>query len=343
MTVRIKVPGILLALLLLFAGPVQADVVWLKSGDRVSGKVESLDGSALRIKTDWGGTVTIKRDAIASIRTDSEINLMLYDGERVEARLDRDRDEEGDELKIVAEDQEPRGVTLQAVRYASVDAAVDRPGDRWQSRLTYGLNISTGNTDTENHSLRASSTLRRGPWRHQGNADLDLKKDSGTTTREQYRVGYQLDWFFRENWFAFGSSEYFQDELRGVDYRVTLGGGLGHQFWDNTLGALSLEGGISEVIEKVGGESDNNRALRAGLDYNRFYMGKRLELFHGSELLVLAERDRGEILKTSTGVRYALNSFLSTNFRVDFDHETEPSPGRKKSDLVYVIGVGFTW
>ncbi|MCC5888176.1 MAG: DUF481 domain-containing protein [Gammaproteobacteria bacterium] len=341
MTVRITLPGFFVALFLLLAGPVQADVVWLKSGDRVSGQVESLDGTALRIKTPWGGTLTIKRDAIESIRTDSEINLMLYDGERVEARLESDR--EGDEQQILPNGEEPRTLTLQAVRYASVDAAVDRPGDRWQSRLTYGLNISSGNTDTENHSLRASSTLRRGPWRHQGNADLDLKKDSGATTREQYRVGYQLDWFFREDWFAFGSSEYFQDKLRDVDYRVTLGGGLGYQFWDTTLGALSLEGGISEVIEKVGGESDNNRALRLGLDYNRFYMGKRLELFHGSELLVLAERDRGEILKTSTGVRYALNSFLSTNLRLDFDHETKPSPGRKKSDVVYVIGVGFTW
>lgn len=332
MTVRINVPGILVALFLLIAGPVQADVVWLNSGDRVSGTVESLDGSSLRLKTDWAGTLVIKREAIASIRTDSELNLMLYDGERVEARLEGDHEE--DEQQILPNGEAPRAVTLPAVRYASVDATVDRPGDRWQSRLSYGLNISSGNTDTESHSLRANSTLRRGPWRHQGTADLDLKKDSGTTTREQYRVGYQLDWFFREDWFAFGSSEYFQDKLRGVNYRVTLGGGLGYQFWDNTLGALSMEGGLSEVIEKVGGETENNRALRIGVDYNRFYMGKRLELFHGSEALVLADRDRGEILKTSTGVRYALNSFLSTNLRVDFDHETKPSPGRKKSDLV---------
>ncbi len=341
MIVRIKLPGILVALFLMLAGPAWADVVWLKSGDRVSGKIESLDGSALRIKTDWGGSVTIKRDAIASIRTDNELNLMLYDGERVQGRLESDREEE--EQQILAEGEDARTVTLQAVRYASVDAAVDRPGDRWQTRVTYGLNISTGNTETENHSLRASSTLRRGPWRHQGNADFDLKKDSGSTTREQYRVGYQLDWFFREDWFAFGSSEYFQDKLRGVDYRITLGGGLGYQFWDTTLGALSLEGGISEVIEKLNGETDNNRALRIGLDYKRYYMGQRLELFHGSELLVLAERDRGEILKTSTGIRYDLNSFLSTNLRLDFDHETEPAPGRKKSDVVYVIGLGFTW
>lgn len=341
MTVPINARELLFVLLLALAGTAQADVVWLKSGDRISGKVQSLDGSALRIDTEWAGTLTIKRDAIASIRTDEELHLMLYNGERVEGRLEVDREE--DEQQIVADGQDARTVSLQGVRFATVDNEVDRPGDRWQSRVSYGLNISSGNTDTESHSLRTSTTLRQGPWRHQGNLDLDIKKDSGATTREQYRVGYQLDWFFREDWFAFGSSEYFQDKLRDVDYRITLGGGLGYQFWDTTLGALSLEGGLSEVIEKVGGETDNNRALRLALDYKRYYMGKRLELFHGSELLALADRDRGEILKTSTGLRYALNSFLSTNLRLDFDHETEPAPGRKSSDLVYVIGVGFTW
>ena len=336
-----KRPGIFMVLLLLLAGPVQADVVWLKSGDRLSGTIESLDGTTIRLATEWAGTLNIDRDAIASIKTDADLNLMLYDGERVQARFKSDREEQ--EQQILAAGEEPRVVTLQAVRYASVDNNVDRMGDRWQSRLTYGLNVSTGNTETQSHSLRASTILRHGPWRHQGNADLDLEKDSGTTIREQYRLGYQLDWFFRQDWFAFGSSQYFQDKLRDVDYRITLGGGLGYQFWDNTLGALSLEGGISEVIEKVGGDTDNNRALRVGIDYNRYFMGERLELFHGSELLVLADRDRGEILKTSTGARYALNAFLSTNVRLDFEHETQPAPGRKKSDLVYVIGVGFTW
>lgn len=341
MTVRNKVLGTLVVLLFAFAGPAQADVVWLKSGDRVSGKVESLDGTTLRVDTEWAGTLLIKRDAVASIDTDEALNLMLYDGERVAARFEVDREE--DEQQILAEDEDPRAVTLRAVRYASANGGVDHPGDRWQSRVSYGLNISSGNTDTQSHVLRASSTLRQGPWRHQGNMDMDLTKDAGTTTREQYRLGYQLDWFFREDWFAFGSSEYFQDKRRDVDYRVTLGGGLGHQFWDTTLGALSLEGGISEVIEKVGGETENNPALRFGVDYNRFYMGQQLELFHGSELLLLAAKDRGEILKTTTGVRYALNSYLNTNLRVDFDHETKPAPGRKNTDLVYVIGVGFTW
>lgn len=326
-------------LIVVLIAPAHADVVWLKSGDRVSGNVDSLDSSTLRIDTEWGGVLLIKRDAIASIDTERELNLELPDGERTTARLQVD--DEG--RQVVVDDAGERPLNVAVIQQASVNALTGRPKDRWESRLTYGLNISDGNSDTESHALRAHSLLRRGAFRHAVNADVDLKKDDGNTTRELYRVGYQLDWFFQDDWYAFGSSEYFQDKLREVDYRVTLGLGVGYQFWDTSLGAFSVESGISEVIEKVGGESDNNRAFRLGADYNRFFMGKRLELFHRNEVLVLAERDRGELLQTSTGLHYALNSFLSTNVRIDFDHETEPAPGRKKSDVTYIIGIGFTW
>ncbi len=339
MAVVYRALSLAIVLIVALIAPAHADVVLLKSGDRVSGSVESIDASTLRIKTEWGGVLLIKRDAIASIDTEREINLSLPDGERTTARLQSD--DEG--RQVVVDDAGERPLDVAAIRQASVNALTGRPTDRWESRLTYGLNISDGNSDTESHALRAHSLLRRGKFRHVANADVDLKKDDGNTTRELYRVGYQLDWFFQDDWYAFGSSEYFQDELREVDYRITLGVGVGYQFWDTSLGALSVESGISEVIEKVGGESDNNRAFRLSADYNRFFMGKRLELFHRNEMLVLAERDRGELLQTSTGVRYALNSFLSTNLRLDFDHETEPAPGRKKSDVTYIIGIGFTW
>lgn len=329
----------ILLLAFVLAAPAHADVVYLQNGDKVSGAIETLDDSTLRITTEWGGVLMIQRDAVASIETDGAINLELPDGERALARLEVD--DEG--RQVIVDEEGERELDVAAIQQASVNRLRGSPTDRWVSRITYGLNISDGNSDTESHALRAHTLLRRGALRHQANADVDLKKDDGNTTRELYRVGYQLDWFFQDDWYAFGSSEYFQDKLREVDYRVTLGLGVGYQFWDTSLGALSVEAGISEVIEKVGDESDNNRAFRLASDYNRFFFTQRMELFHRNELLVLADRDRGELLQTSTGLRYAMNSFLDTNFRIDFDYETEPAPGRKKADVTYIIGIGFTW
>lgn len=317
----------------------QADIVWLHNGDRVTGQVDSIDSSAVRVRTEWGGMVRIERDEVASVETERVLNIALPEGREQAARLQRDDD--GQQQVVVEERVEP--LDFEQIRKASVDRQPGVVEERWETRLTYGLNISSGNTDTESHSLRANTLLRQQSFRHVANADVDVRKDDGTSTREAYRVGYQLDWFFRDDWFAFGSTEYFQDELRDVDYRIRLGGGLGFQFWETSLGALSIEGGISEVIEKVGGEKENNRAARWALDYNRYFFGRQLEAFHNHELLVLTDRDRGELVNTSTGLRYALNAYLSGNIRVDLDYETDPAPGRKNTDITYIIGVGFTW
>ena len=315
------------------------DTVWLKSGDRVSGKLEVMDNGTLRITTEWGGPLLIDRAAVESVTTERSLNLALPDGERTDARLARD--DSGGQLIVTDEGSE--ALALSDIRIASVAPVREATRNRWETRATYGLNLSSGNSETESHSLRANSLLRRDAFRHAVNADFDLKKDDGAKTREIFRVGYQLDWFFREDWFAFGSSEYFQDELRDVDLRVTLGAGIGHQFWENSLGAFSIESGISEVIEDIAGERENSRAVRLAMDYKRFFFGQTMSLFHRNELLALADRDRGELLRTSTGLRYQLNSFLATDFRIDLDYETEPAPGRKNADVTYIIGLGFTW
>lgn len=317
----------------------QADVVQLQNGDRITGEVESLDGSALRISTEWGGTVRIERGKIASIETDRELNLAMDEGERRTGRLVTDPS--GDQKVETDRAREP--LDLAQVQLASIERLPGSVNERWENRLTYGLNISSGNTETESHSLRANTLLRQTEFRHTANAEADIRKDDGATSREAYGLGYQLDWFFQQDWYAFGSANYFQDKLRDIDFRVTLGAGVGYQVWENSLGGLSIEAGASEVIEKIGGERETNAAARWSTTYNRHLFGHRLEAFHNHELLVLTDRDRGEIIKTSTGLRYSLNSFLSADARVDLDYETEPAVTRKNTDITYILGVGVNW
>lgn len=337
---NIRVPLTLFALCAVcLAATARADEVTLANGDHLTGKVQSIDGSAIVLDTEWGGTLTVQRDAVQSVRTDGVLNLVV-DGEQLHrARLAISDSGE----QAVVTDAGEREVGFGAVQRAAVDVLPSATKDEWKTQVSYGLNISTGNSDTQAHSLRADTTLRRGALRHEGIAQLDRKIDDNTVTKDQMRFGYQLDWFFRDDWYAYGTTEYFKDDLKDVDYRVTLGAGAGHQFWDDTLGALSAEAGVSEVLEQIGGKSETNPAARFAVDYNRFLYGKRLEFFNKDELLVLADLDRGQILNASTGLRLRISSLWTADLRVDLNHETKPAPGQVKTDLTYILGVGFNF
>jgi putative salt-induced outer membrane protein YdiY len=147
--------------------------------------------------------------------------------------------------------------------------------------------------------------------------------------------------FLNEKWYGSGNLEYFEDELKGVDSRITLGAGVGYQFWDDSFGSLSSDIGISYVEEEIDGEDSSNPALRWGLDYRRYLFSKKMEAFHKQSVLFIPDSDRGEVLTSSTGVRYVLNSRIDATARVDVDHETEPAEGNSKTDVTYNLGIGI--
>ena len=93
--------------------------------------------------------------------------------------------------------------------------------------------------------------------------------------------------------------------------------------------------------EELDGEDETNPAVRWGLEYNRFFFSKKMEAFHKQSVLFIPDSDRGEVLESSTGVRYALNSRIDATARVDVNHETEPAPGNSKTDVTYNLGVGI--
>ena len=316
-----------------------ADVVHLANGDRVSGTLVSVDGSAVLIETPWAGRVRIEREAVQSIESDAPLGVELDGGDEADFLLLAT--EEG-EQGLQTEEGDVLEIGLGEIALVYRDTPPRQVVDEFRLDATYGLNITAGNADTQTHSVRGNLRIRRGDQRHTTKLEVDRKIDEGDVTKDQYRLGHQLDWFVSDDWYAYGTGEYFSDAIKEVDYRLTFGAGAGHQFWDNSLGALSAEAGASVVIEEIGGEGEENPALRAGLRYNRFFLGGDLELFHNDELLVLTDFDRGQILNASTGLRFALSGRWKADARVDLVYETEPAPGNEKADVTYILGIGYS-
>lgn len=325
-------------LFLLCSSPALADVVQLANGDRVSGRVEALDGSSLVVESAWGGRLVIDRAQIRSIETDEALGVEM-EGEATEVTLvETDSGEQG----IVGPDGEVEEVGIGALGLAYREAPPETFADEFKLNASYGLNITSGNADTQTHSVRGDMLMRFDVQRHTTVLEVDRKIDDGDVTKDQYRLGHQLDWFLRDDWYAYASGEYFSDAIKEVDYRFTIGAGAGHQFWDNSLGALSAEAGLSMVIEDIGGASEQNPALRVALDYNRYFRGGELELFHKDELLTLTDFDRGQILTTTTGLRFTLSERWKADARIDLIYETEPAAGNEKADVTYILGIGYS-
>ena len=50
-----------------------ADTVWLKNGDRLTGKIKFYEGQKLLLKTEYGGAIALDWDQIETLESDQEL------------------------------------------------------------------------------------------------------------------------------------------------------------------------------------------------------------------------------------------------------------------------------
>ncbi len=330
----------LLALALACSGGVLADTVLLKNGDRLTGEIDSIAGGRLLLKTGYAGRLPIKLDAVELVTSKTVLRLRLRQGGHVQGRLGVI-----DSVQhLLGADDESRLLDLTTVTSASRGGNTLAELVRgWSTEADLSASLSSGNSETEALNVLVHSTLTLERSEHDGLLLVSREEADGVRTKEQldFDYGYKRYFTFTDKWFALGNAEYYRDELKDIDLRITLGGGIGYQAWRNSLGALSLGTGASVVFDELGTKAAENPAWRWELDYNRFFRGKQLELFHRHSLLVIPNSGRGEIIEASTGLRFAINDRLDTILRVDHRIDTKPPEGAEKTDVSYNLGVGF--
>ena len=326
---------VLITIALLLSPLATADVVLLKNGDRMSGTVDSVAGGNVLLITEYAGSVAIAVDAIAEVTTEGAFDISIGDSDFSGQFAVVD----GAQV-VVAEGQSQPVALADVTRAGQNNLGIVSFARDWKSRVDLAAQVSNGNTDTQNFSVLAESSLKQDNVEHLLTLLVLNEEAEGIKTKEQLDLDYLYKRFVSEKWYASGNFEYFEDPIKDVDRRITLGAGMGYQFWDDSFGAFSSDLGVSYVNEDIGGETSNNPALRWGLDYKRFFFDKRMEAFHRQSVLYIPDSDRGEVIESSTGVRYALNSRIDATARIDVNHETKPAPGNSKTDVIYNVGVG---
>lgn len=312
-----------------------ADVVIMQNGDRLTGTVDSISGGRLLLTTQYAGGIPIDIAAIATLETEGSFQVNTGSNKVV----GRFAVEDGEQ--ILVGDNGSLSVELASVQRAgNSNLRLASLGSEWSSRADVSLIISNGNSDTESLNTLIESVLKRDTVEHAVSLLVSKEEAEDVSTKDQFDLDYGYKRFLSDKWYASGNAEYFTDELKGIDERITLGAGVGYQFWDDSFGAFSTDLGISAVREDLAGQTESNPALRWGLAYNRFFLSKQLEFFHKQSVLFIPDSDRGEVLSSSTGLRYALNDRIDSTARVDLNHETKPTPGNGKTDVTYTLGIG---
>ncbi len=200
--------------------------IQLDGGEWLGGKIISINDE-LKFKSKNLGVLQLeleKIDRIYTTRELSEINVdqvQLEDFRIVKDGLVRIRDREN----FAKENLD----TLQSL---GKDSRYDTK--KWRIKGTVGLNLVKGTTDQIDYNLRAHIQRRDEESRFVAEYLAFIAKEDNVLTEGNRRFSSHYDRFYGESYFfrpIVGS--YFTDKFQNIDYRLTLGTGIGYSIIDN--------------------------------------------------------------------------------------------------------------
>jgi len=346
---------LILSLFLITSAVDAEDQVWLKGGDRFTGKIIKVDEGKLVFELLVGGKVNIPLEKISAVQTDRPLNITLADGSTIkEGRLHRG--EKGSAVKKA--DQEFSPIT-DFMLLKSIKDPNEKPKERdiWSGKLNVSGLITGGNTREKAAHIDGEIVGRWEKSRLTLDGGWDYgERDKELTTRRSH-ASIKGDWFVIEKGYLYARDRIENDEFQDLRVRHSMGLGMGYQVLETEKAELQFDVGASYVIEREeirtapppapplkakDRETDGYATADASA---KFHYKLTDGVTFSEELLGFKSlKDTDDIrLVSTTGVDVLLTSRLSLTFRVVWEYDNQPAPGTKRVDTRYLTGIAYSF
>ncbi|ULA68134.1 MAG: conserved exported protein of unknown function [Nitrospira sp.] len=324
------------ALLLLsvwLATPASADEVYLLNGDRLTGTIVKMEESILTIQTDYGGEIKVDWKKVQRLTATSPLKV-LVPGESHDALRDFVYGTQGQREITEAG---PDSATL-----LSDITAINLEPIRLTGTVSVGGNNTSGNSSTKafNGATRLTLYAHRqrllleGKYNYGQANDQVTARNSLASLKHNYFISKQV---FIE---TFGMLE--KDTLQALQLRSTIGSGLGYQFYETPTTTLSLSAGIAHVNEHfTNSPNTETPSGRWSLRWEQSIWPDRVKFFHRHEGFWDINAGNAFRFNADQGLRITVYKNLFFNVEYDLRLNTQPAPGRKKTDEAMIFGVGY--
>lgn len=202
--------------------------------------------------------------------------------------------------------------------------------DNWTGSGELGGSFATGNSDTVTVAV-GLNLLRDGiAWRHRFGALADLQRSDGANTQERYAVNYQADWKVSDRFYLLGRLGWERNPVAGLKSRFTEALGAGYLLVDRPDLRWSAEGGPALTQARFFDRSENSLALRLA---SALLWDWSADTRFTQDASLLHQSGNSAFLAT-TAVTTKLLGALSARGSFTLTHETDPPPGRERTDTV---------
>lgn len=211
-----------------------------------------------------------------------------------------------------------------------------------ETSINAGFNMTRGDQDTVLFEL-GGEIFR--PWGDQslnvsasyayGQTETD-EEDITTQDNSTARIRYEKK--LKDPLFAFAEAETLQDQISAIEYRLTIGPGLGTELITKEDLVLAVEVGVVWLMEEVDEVSDDEAAFRLGQSFE-WDISENASLTQSVNYLRELSDENGEIVTARITCESILTGNLSLRLDLRNRYESEPAEGKEKNNLTFTAGI----
>jgi len=257
----------LLAVLLTASAISFGDVIVTKSGSKIVGKIEGIDGGKITVTTDFAGKIVIDQAQVDQMTTDEPVFVSLESGAAYSGKITG----APNGALNVATDNGDLAVTVDKVKESW------KPGEKsptqirntrqWAYQAALDLTGKSGNSESTGFGMNLRATLQGPDDRLQFFGRANFEETDGAKSADDARAGVDYSNQLNDAWNWYVSSEFGRDVIKDTDLFVTTAAGFGYTFANTDTRFLNLRGGFGYRFENYSVFSGREELSAASMDF----------------------------------------------------------------------------
>ena len=228
-----------------------------------------------------------------------------------------------------------------AAKIATAPTAAEKaPVAAKENSIALGLTMTDGNSDTLLGNISLLSLRNRDPHSLRLGLDYAYGEDNNEKNTDNAKGVAEYRYRMSDRAYAFGTLSVLSDDIADIDYRVVLAAGPGYYLMKDDRVTLGLEAGPAYITEKVGGEDNDDLALRVGERYDRV-LSPTAKCWQALEYLPVVDDFDDYLMNFEIGVEAAINSSASIRLVVKNAYDSTPAVDREKSDTTVIGALAY--
>ena len=333
-----------LFLVLFWTIQIIGDSLTLVNGDKLTGKIQYLSNKKILLKTSYAGTLEINWSMLDLLKSDDQFDVEVETGRLYRGKIFLS---EG-RLKITSNQKK---VLLAQDLIIGITPQIEEQRSSWQrvdGNLDLGYNLTRGNAHLNQSSLLANGEYKYEDYKITGDlASIFSRQDNADATSRQ-SADVRFDWFVNPQLFRFFLGSFEHNDQQQLNFRTTLGGGLGRTLIKRKNTELYLLGGVTFMAERFR-QNNGTRPSTTGSGESLTGLDLRADLFgwalFTSTISALPNLNAlGQYrLEYDSTLRFPLFKNLSWSVSFYDRFISNPPTTVKKNDygLISSFGIGF--